>query len=167
MFWAFNIGAQNIIISVAPANVCPTLCATVYFKYNNTCKLPSQQSPAFPVQPMMVSIGDTIIIKPYSSFYSNPKTVNFQSDTIYSMPVCYSKLGTYTLSAYGYCSTAFLGGNAKYTINVIDCAIVGIPELEIDNNYKYYDFNGIEVLPETGRLLIRKGRDGIKKVIIW
>lgn len=166
-FLSVNLNAQNIIVKIEPAVICQSVCTSVYFKYNNTCKLPNQQSPAFPVQPMYVTVGDTIVTKPYSSFYTNNKYL-IGIDTIYSFKICLPnfQVGTYALSAWGYCSTAYLGGSTKYNLSVVDCSIVGLVELELNENYTYYNLQGELVEPIKGELLIRKSKNTYKKVII-
>lgn len=166
-FAAVNLNAQNIILKIEPAVICQSVCTTVHFKFNNTCKLPNQQSPAFPVQPMIITVGDTMVTKPYSSFYKNPKYL-VGLDTVYSFQICLPEftIGSYTLSAWGYCSTAYLGGSEKFKLEVVDCAIVGISEIELKENYTYYNLQGELVEPKQGELLIRKSKNTYKKVII-
>ena len=116
---------------------------------------------------MYVTVGDTIVTKPYSSFYTNNKYL-IGIDTIYSFKICLPnfQVGTYALSAWGYCSTAYLGGSTKYNLSVVDCSIVGLVELELNENYTYYNLQGELVEPIKGELLIRKSKNTYKKVII-
>lgn len=160
-----SVVAQNIIIGISPSVICDTTCATVNFKYNSKCRLPQQ--PTTTLQPMSIEIIGTeiIISKQYLSF--DKKLNGF--DTIYSFDLCLPELniGKYFVKAVGYCSTAFLGGLQEFDLEVTECGVVGLKEIEMDLiDVKYYDLNGKEIPFTLNKIIIKRVGNKYTKIFV-
>jgi hypothetical protein len=176
----FNyMSAQNILEKVEPSTICPGQCTSVWFRFNPKCKLPNQQTNAYPPQPMIFSYGGSVITQSYSVFYTNPKQISkigqgLQYDTLYSIPICFGTTTItlpsavqYTIKATGYCSTAYLGGDETLTLTIVDCSVLGIEEQELNNQpIIYYDLYGNRIEPRLNEVMIKQQGRRRTKIII-